>query len=202
MDKRRLHHLWTKLRWIKPWHFLVLAVISSVVCVFALRANNQHMIKLRDAVYAADKNDTDIQKPLQGLQAYVTTHMNTELTTGKTSVYPPIQLQHTYERLTQAQNQQAEQSNTAIYSQAQTYCEALNHTDFSGHNRVPCIEQYVQSHGGQPRATIPDSLYKFSFVSPVWSPDLAGWSLVIAVLSALLCAISFTVRRWLRRQAR
>src|SRR5438105_3803142 len=77
MNKRRLHHLWTKLRIIKPWYFLVLALVSGVVCVFALRANNEHMIRLRDAVYSADKNNTDVQQALRNLQAYVTSHMNT-----------------------------------------------------------------------------------------------------------------------------
>jgi hypothetical protein len=167
--------------------------------VFALRANNQHMIKLRDAVYSADKNNTDVVKPLKALQAYVTSHMNTNLSAGN-SVYPPIQLKYTYDRLVQAQSQQSGQSNTEIYSQAQTYCEALNNTDFSGHNRVPCIEQYVQTHGGtsQPQQAIPDALYKFSFVTPAWSPDLAGWSMIVAALSGFLFVVSFAVNRWIR----
>ena len=178
-----------KTRWIKPWYFLILAIVSGVVCVFALRANNQHMIKLRDAVYKADKQNTDIQKPLKALQAYVTTHMNTNLSTGSTSVYPPIQLMYTYDRLVQAQKQQLQQQNASLYTEAQNYCEALNHTDFSGHNRVPCIEQYVETHGGKSAAAIPEALYEFSFASPVWSPDLAGWAMVLAALSgtAICC---------------
>jgi hypothetical protein len=204
-DRRRLHRTQTRTRWIRPWYFLVLAVISAVICVFALRANNQHMSRLRDAVYAADKDGTDVQKPLQALQAYVTTHMNTELSAGKTGVYPPIQLKYTYDRLVQAAKAKAGQGNDSLYNQAQAYCEAQNHTDFSGHNRVPCIEQYVQSHGGQtadPNVSIPDSLYKFDFASPVWSPDLAGWSMAAALLFALLAVATFAVRRWLRDAGR
>lgn len=197
MNKRHFHHLWSKLRWLKPRYFLVLALVSTVVCVFALRANNQHMIKLRDAVYAADKNDTDVQAPLKALQAYVTSNMNTNLTAGKTAVYPPIQLKYTYDRLVQAQKEGQDQ--TALYSEAQAYCEAQDSTDFSGHNRVPCIEQYVQSHTTQPPKAIPDDLYKFSFVTPDWSPDLAGWSLVVAVLSGVLFVITFAAGKLSRR---
>ncbi len=200
MDKRHLHHLWTKVRWVKPWYFLVLAVISGVICVFALRANNQHMIKLRDAVYSADKQNQNVVQPLKALQDYVTSHMNTELSTGKTSVYPPIQLQHTYERLVKAQQQQ--QNQTDLYSQAQAYCEALNHVDFSGHNRVPCIEQYVQDHPNKPAATIPPELYEFDFVSPMWSPDLAGWSMAFTILCLVLFIVTFAVSRLIRRQTR
>lgn len=198
MNKRHLHHLWTRLRWLKPTYFLVLAILSVVICVFALRANNQQMIKLRDAVYAADKAATDVQKPLQALQAYVTTHMNTNLNAANTSVYPPIQLKYTYDRLVQAQSDAAAAANTQLYTAAQHYCEQQNPTDFSGHNRVPCIEQYVQSHDTQ-LPVIPDALYKFAFVSPRWSPDLAGWSLLIAILSGVLFVTTFVAGRWLRR---
>jgi hypothetical protein len=199
MDKRQLHHLWTRLRLIKPWYFLALAVLSGVICVFALRANNQHMIRLREAVYTADKNNTDVQAPLRALQAYVTSHMNTNLNAGKTAVYPPVQLKYTYERLVQAQGAQTAQANAQLYSAAQAYCEQQNSTDVSGRNRVPCIEQYVQSHNTAHVATIPDSLYKFAFITPAWTPDLAGWSMVVAILAALLALVSFVARTWLHR---
>src|SRR5689334_22373181 len=92
MNKRKLHHVGTRLNSVKPWYFLVLALISGAVCVYALRDNNKHMADLRSAVYAADKDGTDVQSPLRSLQAYVTHHMNTNLSAGNTSVYPPIQL--------------------------------------------------------------------------------------------------------------
>jgi hypothetical protein len=198
MNKRYLHHVWTKLRIIKPGYFLVIALVSTVVCVFALRANNQHMIKLRSAVYAADQNNGDVGGTLRNLQAYVTAHMNTNLSSGPNAVYPPIQLKYTYARLVQAQ--ETGQSGDVLYTQAQQYCEQQDSTDFSGHNRVPCIEQYVESHGGtQTPANIPDALYKFSFISPRWSPDLAGWSLLVAVFSWLLFIVTFAVNRWFKR---
>jgi hypothetical protein len=198
MNKRHLHHLWTKVRFLKPWYFLVAAVVFTIICVFALRANNQHMIKLRTALYSADQHNTDVQGALNRLQAYVTAHMNTNLSTG-TSVYPPIQLKYTYDRLVQTQSGQLSQTNTELYSQAQQYCEQQNPVDFSGHNRVPCIEQYVSSR--TPDAVqlpaIPDALYKFSFATPSWSPDLAGWSMVLAVFSGLLAMVTFGARAWL-----
>ena len=139
MDKRHWHHIWTKLRWLRPWYFLVLAVISGFICVNALRANNEQMITLRDAVYAADKNNTDVAGALKTLQSYVTAHMNTDLSAVPNAVYPPIQLKYTYDRLVQAQTTAAETANTQLYTDAQTYCQQQNSTDFSGRNRVPCI---------------------------------------------------------------
>jgi hypothetical protein len=87
-----------------------------------------------------------------------------------------------------------------LYTDAQHYCEQQDSVDFSGHNRVPCIEQYVQAHGGgqAPASNIPDALYKFDFVSPQWSPDLAGWSLVAAILCWLLFIASLIVKLWFK----
>lgn len=156
------------------------------------------MVKLRDAVYSADMSNGDISQALQNLQAYVTTNMNTNLSSGNGSVYPPIQLKYTYDRLVQAASDRATAANTQLYTDAQHYCEQQDPTDFSGHNRVPCIEQYVLSHDTA-IATIPTSLYEFDFVSPTWSPDLAGWSLLAAIVSAILFVLSLAYSKLLRR---
>jgi hypothetical protein len=198
MNKRHLHHLWTKVRWLKPRYFLILALVSGVICVLALRANNEHMVKLRSAVYTADQNNTDVQGALQALQAYVTAHMNTNLSAGNVAVYPPIQLKYTYDRLVTAQSDAVSQTNTQLYTAAQAYCQQQNSTDFSGRNRVPCIEQYVQTHDAQ-LPVIPQALYEFSFISPVWSPDLAGWSMVVGALSGLLFIITLIVGKVARK---
>lgn len=179
---------------IRPWVFLTVAVVSGIVCVFSLRANNQHMVKLREAVYAADRDNTDVQSALKSLQIYVTSHMNTSLSSG-TTVYPPIQLKNTYDRLVKAQTDEVALNNTQLYSEAQANCELQNSTDFSGRNRVPCIEEYVQAHSVDKTASIPDSLYKFSFISPTWSPDLAGFSMAIAVFSMLVFGLKLIISK-------
>lgn len=202
MNKRHLHHIWTKFRAVKPWYFLVIAILSATVCVFALRVNNQQMIELREAVYAADEKGGDTEAALKKLQSYVTTHMNTNLDAGDHAVYPPIQLKYTYERLVRAQSDQIAQSNSTLYSAAQAECERQNPTDFSGRNRVPCIQQYVLAHSPEKITPVPDALYKFAFVSPRWSPDLAGWSMLIAVLCGLLFIVSLILKRWLRQHSR
>jgi hypothetical protein len=202
MNKRRIHHSWTRFKHLKPWYFLAIAIISTTVCVLALRANNEHMIKLREAVYSTDKDNGDVAGALTKLQAYVTTHMNTNLSTGPNAVYPPIQLKYTYDRLVQDQSAQTGAASSQLYTDAQHYCESLNSTDFSGRNRVPCIQQYVQSHTASKVASIPDALYKFSFQSPTWSPDLAGWSLLIAAISWLMFAVVLVAGFWLKHQSK
>lgn len=205
MSKRHLHHVWTQVRRVKPWYFLIVCVLFASLSVYALRQNNLTMVRLRSAVYTTDKNNGDVNGALKALQAYVTANMNTNLSSGPNGAYPPIQLQYTYERLQEAQAQQQldeSQANTQLYTEAQTYCQQQDPTDFSGHNRVPCIIQYVQSHGvtNFTVQTIPASQYEFSFISPSWSPDLAGWSLVATVLAALLFLATWLTDRWFKHQ--
>jgi hypothetical protein len=198
MDKRKLHHTWKKVRWIKPSYFLVIAIPATVICGFALRSNNEHMVQLRSAVYSTDKNDGNVELALDRLQSYVTTNMNTNLNSGNGSVYPPIQLQYTYQRVLATEKQDVAANNAQLYTEAQDYCQQQDSVDFSGRNRVPCIEQYVESHGAT-ASTIPASLYEFSFVSPTWSPDLAGWSMVVAILSIVLFLLTLGGSWWARR---
>lgn len=197
MDARKLHHVRTRLRPIRPKYFLIAGAVSLAVGVVGMRANYLHMEDLRDKVYTADKNNGDTQKALTDLQHFVTAHMNTNLSTGNNSVYPPIQLKYTYERL---QSQQLQASNAAVYNDAQKYCEGQDSTDFSGRNRVPCIESYVESHGVT-QQEIPDAMYKFDFLSPAWSPDAAGFGLLFALIFFVLAGIIWYVDRQLKRRA-
>ncbi|MDB5165975.1 MAG: hypothetical protein JWM37_47 [Candidatus Saccharibacteria bacterium] len=180
------HHIKKRLQTagpLQPSHLFIVAGVSGIVSVIALRHNFQTMTKLRSAVYTADEKNGDVEGALKSLREHIYSHMNTDLTSGTNTIYPPIQLKYRYDRLVAAQ--QADQSNSQMYSEAQAYCEQQNPTDFSGKSRVPCIKDYVEAHGVKAQTTIPESLYKFDFVSPRWSPDVAGWSLVIA---AVLCA--------------
>lgn len=183
------------LRKIKAWHFLVLTIVSLIVSIFALRANNLEMANLRQALYTADKNDQNVVLALDNLQRYVTSHMNTSLTNGNSSVYPPIQLKYTYQRLLDQQGQTLNNNNSQIYTEAENYCQAKIPNGFSGRYRVPCIEQYISSHK-LAVPVIPPSLYEFDFVSPTWSPDLAGWSLLVTVFFGLCFVIKLFLNIW------
>jgi hypothetical protein len=195
MNKRHLHHLWRFYRHIKPRYFLIALLVFGVTCLVAARHNNEHMVQLRDAVYAADKNGGDVEGALRNLRQYVYSHMNTGLSSGPNAVHPPIQLKYTYERLEQTQTGTLGQGNSALYQEAQAYCEGQSDV---GSVVISCIQQYAASHGGQ-LAAVPDSLYKFDFTAAKWSPDLAGWSLVLTILAALGFIASALYHWWAKR---
>ena len=201
MDKRYWYAIWRRVRPVRPWYFLLAACVFTSVGVVGLRANNLHMAELRQAVYTADQNNRGIEIALQNLQVYVTAHMNTDLSTGPNAPYPPIQLQYTYDRAVQKAGEVATTANKKIYSDAQAYCERQNPVDFSGHNRVPCVQQYIENHGVT-LPDIPDSLYKFAFISPWWSPDLPGWTLLAALVCSILFVGFWVFRRWVRLRSK
>ena len=174
----------------------------STIAILALRSNNLTMVKLRDQVYKADEANKDVAGALKDLQSYVYGHMNTELSTSD-GVYPPIQLKYTYQRLQQAEADKVNSQSDSTYHDAQVYCEQQLPTGFSGRTRVQCIEEYVSTHGSTATAKkIPDAMYKFDFVSPSWSPDLAGFSVAISVLLFIFLIIrvaaGLAVKHWIK----
>jgi hypothetical protein len=199
VNKKHLHHIWTKFRAISHWYFLGLFVISLVIGVSAMRQNNLNMIELKEAVTQADKDNGDVETALRSLREYVYSHMNTNLTSGPNAIKPPIQLKYRYDRLLKAEQEKTAVSSAQIYSQAQAYCEQLYPQSFSGGPRVPCIQDYVTSHG-VPQPSIPEALYKFDFVSPLWTPDLAGISLLAAAIFLFLFVLRLGLERWTRAE--
>lgn len=187
MNKRYLHHLWTRVRPVRAPYLVAAFIVCAGGAALALRHNYTEMTKLRSAVFVADQSGSGVEDALQKLRKYVGGHMNTDLATAD-GVYPPIQLKYTYNRLQQAEQDRVNATNSQVYTDAQHTCEAQYPGSFSGGPRVPCIEQYVKDHGTTAR-TIPDAMYKFNFASPSWSPDMAGWLLALAALSGVLAAL-------------
>lgn len=203
MNKRHEDSIWRKLRPVNVWFFLVLGVIFALISAFAMRQNNLRALELRDAVIAADKKNGDVETPLRELREFTYAHMNANLATG-TGVQQPIQLKYRYDRLVAAEKKRVDAANGNVYTAAQAACERqfpVGQAGASGAGRIDCIEKYVNSHG-EAENDIPDALYKFDFISPVWSPDIAGISLVISVICFLLFVVRFTLEKWLQRRVR
>ena len=150
--------------------FLVVFMIGVTASVYGLRQNNLTMISLREQVYSADKSGGDVSAALNDLRTYA------------------------YERLVVTERVRVEKVNAQVYADAQAYCEQQNP---AGRSRVPCVEDYV-SRNSVKEKLIPEALYKFDFISPAWSSDLAGWSLIVSSLSALAFLSTLIFDRWVR----
>ncbi|HXH26780.1 MAG TPA: hypothetical protein VNG90_02710 [Candidatus Acidoferrum sp.] len=193
-------------RKVKVWQLVILLVIASGVSAELLRRNSLQMIVLRAAVIDADTkgDDAKITQSLTTLQRFVTSHMNTSMGSNGVS------LQKTYQTAYEKAVQQGVQGDTqghALYNQADAACQPI----FRQTHRFPDYTQCVASklanlasHDPLNDVKAPSvDLYRYNFVSPLWTPDAAGLSLiVVAILSLLLlwkiiAVIAYRLLWWL-----
>lgn len=196
MHKRQLHRLLKHLKRIHTLYFVFAIIIVGAVAVSSLRHNNIRSIELREQVLEVDKNNGDVEKALRELRQHIYGHMNSGLAVSG-GAYPPIQLKYRYERLAAVEKERVAAANAQLYTQAQAHCEALIPTGRSL-NRIDCIQNYITERGGATEQSVPDSLYKFDFAAPRWSPDLAGWSLLLLFVLVILFITRTVSVLWLK----
>lgn len=166
-------------------HLFVAFILLVMLSTAALRQNNIQMGELRDDVLQADELGEDISEPLRLLQEHVTSHMNTRMA-------QPLNLVGSFNRAVEEERKKAEQTgaNPEVYQRAQEVCENPNVVLSV---RAQCIQDYVTENA--PEGTAPEQLnippkelFIYDFRSPAWSPDLAGWSMVLSVVAGSLLA--------------
>ena len=198
MGKNKERKLSTMFRRTTYWHLLIGLIISSIVSVVSLRNNNLQMIKLREDVIKADESGVGVNDALNNLRQYVYSHMNTDLTTGNNAIKPPIQLKNTYEKLVVAEKNRVADANKKVSNDATAICEQQFPAGQLG-ERVQCVQNYITQNSLKENV-VPKELYQFDFVSPVWSRDLAGWSLVLSVGLILSLAFRISLDLWFKRR--
>ncbi|HMM62437.1 MAG TPA: hypothetical protein PKC86_02660 [Candidatus Saccharibacteria bacterium] len=186
-DKKQVRHSIKQLQRVKTWQLVVLLIISIFVSLTFLRLNNIGMIERRGAVTAADEagNTDAVINRLYDLQRYVSSHMNTDMGKG-------LYLQASYKRDVQKAYDKAasdENPNGNIYKKAQEVCaprfsswsQAYLQCTFSELDKYPAASNLTEA------VKLPSSnLYLHVFASPLWTPDFAGWSVVVTAVIALV----------------
>ena len=171
---------------------LCLSLLSSL---YHLRQNNLEMNRLREAVFEADrlgKSDAEVERALQLLRKHVINHMNSDLGGQEAeSQAHPIQLPYKYYRDTlkvwyghikriETNDKQNINLSEAL-NEARVACGA---SDLLISERLQCLVEQTASVTGMPDPPqLPVEFYVFTFDSPSWSPDAAGWSLMVFFLS-------------------
>jgi hypothetical protein len=183
---------------IKPAYFLVAAVLTGVVAIYALRENKLEANRLQEIVTTVDQQNGDVEKALQDLRRHVHSHMNTNLVSGSNAIRPPVQLKYRYERLVAAEQDRVKAMNEQITKKAEAICGQQFPAGGFNAPRVACIQDYVAANAVK-AGGVADDLYKFDFVSPRWSPDLAGWSLIASTILFVLFIVRFAIWRFLHK---
>lgn len=199
IDKHKLHHWWRAARQLRTWQLVVILILLAFISATLLRLNNIGMIELRSAVLKADDSGdaTKIKQSLTDLQQYVNAHMNTDLGPG-------IYLEKSYDRAREAALNAANSAtnpSSAVYQQASIDCRSrfVGGVASFRNDYVQCVVEKVgalnQANDPLQGLNLPKAdLYRYDFVSPIWSPDIAGFSVLVTLLLALfiICKIAFT----------
>ncbi len=188
-DKRRVQQSMKRWQRIYTWQLVVLLILAGFVAATFLRLNNIGMIERRDAVLSADEagNDETTTTRLYDLQRYVSAHMNTDLGKG-------IYLESSYNRDKQALLDKASADNNPngnIYKKAQDVCAP----QFSRYSAayVACttseLAKYPAANDLSEAVKLSPDLYLHVFSSPLWSPDFAGWSVLVCIVLMLMILV-------------
>ena len=187
MDKKKVRHSLNKLQHIKTWQLVILLILAGFISATFLRLNNIGMLDRRNAVIAADTvGDGGVtQSRLYDLQRFVSAHMNTDMGKG-------IYLEASYKRDVQAAYTRASgTSNGNIYKKAQEVC-APRYTSWSP-AYVQCTVTELAKYPSADALVLPKAdMYLHSYVSPLWSPDFAGWSLLVCCFILLIIIVRIT----------
>ncbi len=166
---------------------LLFAAISFATSLYGLRHNNIRMEELRAAVYKADESgdEEEVARALADLRHHVLSHMNTDLSPDNSeSSEKPIQLTYKYYRDSlEAWYEEIREvgADSKPLNDARKVCEV---DDYVISERLSCLIKETQDIEGfpQPRP-VRKIYYVYDFLSPKWSSDLAGLSLIVFAIS-------------------
>ena len=204
INKKKTKFRIKQLSQIKTWQLVILLIMSGFISATFLRLNNVGMVERRESVENADKagDVVNLQQRLYDLQRYVSTHMNAD--PGK------IALDHTYKqmydrKLKEFEEEIKNQSNNDTVSKVRAVCDAR--AQQGGYGRfttqadpryVSCIneewEKYPAAKVANLQFEAPSTEpYYHTFVSPIWSADFAGWSLLVTIFIAMIIVMRLVV---------
>ena len=197
MNKKQIRTTLKKISMLKTWQLIILLILVLFIAATALRLNNVGMDQRREGVYSADEaGDEDIiHQRLLSLREYSSSHMNAN--TGA------FVLKNQYDRdsqraLADAQNksEESESPNGNIYKKAAEVCDP----QISGYSQayMQCfmneLNKYPESGAVSDSVVLPTAeLYQYDFASPIWTPDIAGWTVLLAIIISVVIITKITL---------
>ncbi|MDO4902504.1 MAG: hypothetical protein Q4A21_03085 [bacterium] len=187
MDKKKLKKRLKWLAGLKNWQLFILLCLVLAVVATAWRMNNTQMLRRLDAVIAADAalDEEKARENLLILKEFSARHMNAN--TGL------ISLVKIYEK--DAQSEISRVSNLRQGENVHKKVSEICDPQFDARTRYsrPYFECWTreleklsprEGVDAQPKFR-PKELYEYNFISPIWTPDLAGWMTLVAILIVL-----------------
>jgi len=188
----QVRHVYRQIQRAKTWQLLLVLMLVGFVAATFLRLNNVGMVQRLEAVEAADKEgrDEDMFNRVYDLQRYTASHMNAS--TGQ------FDLVEQYNRDVKKVLENASDDtnpNGNVNAKAAAVCDPQ--FTWGSPAYVQCFIEELNKYPAAPdienSLDLPNpALYRHSFISPLWSPDFAGFSTLIFIVIALII-----LGRWL-----
>ena len=211
VGKGRIKKRLKQIQSLKNWQLFILLLLVIFVDLTALRLNNVGMVRRREAVEAADKAG-DIEatrKATIEFANYVHAHMNSggivysdkkhwfkinrEVKVAWANIYESDMRKA--EQI--ARKAESNNPNGNIFKKAEEACRPRFHGGYSlAYQQCILDEQnkYPASNQGQIKAQYPNiSEYTYNFVTPLWSPDLAGWTTLLAFIIIIMIIVKMII---------
>lgn len=204
-DKKRVKKGIQQLQRVKTWQLLIILLLCGLLSATFLRLNNIGMIERRTAVKQADErgDEAAIANNLYSLQRWSASHMNADS--------DAFYLEHSYQRdVKKATDSKKGSSDVTarIVKQADATCKTRFGNVYSSAYVLCFAEEQAKLIKKYPQISVSvklpnPELYRHEFSSPIWSPDFAGWSLLVCSLIVLviifrlvsLALLKFLLRR-------
>lgn len=164
---------------VKAWQLLIVLLLVGFMAATFLRLNNTGMAQRREAVLMADRDgrDADIVNRMYELQRYTSVHMNAS--TGQFDLTE--QYKRDVEKVIEAAT-----NDSNPYGNINAQAEAVCRPRFSSYSAayLQCFLDEISKYPSAPEIgstlELPSpALYRHGFVSPLWSPDFAGFSVLL-----------------------
>lgn len=187
-----MYHIIRRIQRVKTWQLLIILVLSGFLTATFLRLNNIGMAQRYQSVLTADKEgkDDDIANRMYDLQRYASSHMNAGV--------EQFDLTRQYERDVQ-KIIEAATNDSNPNGNVNAKAEAICHPQFAlwSPAYVRCFTDELAKFPPAPNpadnVVLPNpALYRHAFVSPLWSPDFAGFSLLVFLIIAAVIVVRFT----------
>lgn len=194
-NKRTIRKDIKRLEAIKTWQLIIILILSLFLSATFLRINNTGMVTRRNAIEGADKSgDTiEVTSRIYDIQRYAASHMNAD-----TGIF---YLQAQYNRDIKASVAAASGDNSVGDNSPQARADAVCNPNLQIHGYSlayqNCMLAQLDKEGqvvDPASIVLPNpALYRYSFTSPVWSPDFAGWSVLLSLLIAAIVVVRLVV---------
>jgi len=196
-DKRNIRKNLKRIETVKTWQLIILLILSLFIAATFLRLNNTGMISRRNAIEGIDKSGDvqDTASRIYDIQRFAASHMNAD-----TGVF---YLQGQYDRDVKAAVAAASGDASTGDNSPQAKADAICNPNLQIHGYSlayqNCMLEQLDKQGqvvDPASITLPNpALYRYSFTSPLWSPDFAGWSVVVSLL--LMVTIVIRAIAWI-----